>query len=331
MTFSKKILPKVKKKLHSFLTDESWKISKKDALGIAAVWSIISTSTAHWLTWWHGSGAGHFSASPQPTWWTPLGHANAYAVPVCQAHASWGATFYNGHYSHIPSVASWAWYWPWSPGWVWHGSHWSHWSHWSHGSHWSHSNSGTWCSCFLAEATVLMYDGNLKNLWEVKLWDLLMGMDWQANTVIEFQRIKLWENRSMMYFPDKSLYFSSEHSFWVQQDGEEYWGTNDYNYFLYEQRIGWRKKDTFRSRSWKEVIPLSGLTEYAHIEAWWIQQFPHIDRSYDGNTELISIGCDGSHSMIINGYIVEAYVKERNFLYNEFSWDNKKILYSFEK
>lgn len=36
----KKIFPKLKKKISSFLTDESWKISKKDALGLA-VWAVL--------------------------------------------------------------------------------------------------------------------------------------------------------------------------------------------------------------------------------------------------------------------------------------------------
>ena len=36
MNNNKKIFPKIKKKLKSFLADESWKITKKDALGLAA-------------------------------------------------------------------------------------------------------------------------------------------------------------------------------------------------------------------------------------------------------------------------------------------------------
>lgn len=36
-------VPKIKKWLKKFLTDESWKITKKDALGLSAAWVYLST------------------------------------------------------------------------------------------------------------------------------------------------------------------------------------------------------------------------------------------------------------------------------------------------
>ena len=56
MAKAKKIsFPKIKKKLKSFLTDESGKITKKDALWIAAVWAIIATG--EWASAAHSSTA----------------------------------------------------------------------------------------------------------------------------------------------------------------------------------------------------------------------------------------------------------------------------------
>lgn len=113
---NKKFFPKLKKKLKWFLTDESWKISKKDALGLAVgavllsgvgeVWAIDCTSTP-------------------PAAWT-----FTQSVTVTGTHASWVV---NWHYSATPTPTSFCWHWSHGS----HGSHWSHGSHGSHGSHWS--------------------------------------------------------------------------------------------------------------------------------------------------------------------------------------------------
>ena len=39
----KKLFPKLKKKIANFLADESWEITKKDALGISA-WAVLLAS-----------------------------------------------------------------------------------------------------------------------------------------------------------------------------------------------------------------------------------------------------------------------------------------------
>jgi len=58
----KKIFPKIKKKLKWFLTDESWKITKKDALGLAAgavllsgVEEVSASANYSGLGNWHGN------------------------------------------------------------------------------------------------------------------------------------------------------------------------------------------------------------------------------------------------------------------------------------
>lgn len=51
----KKLFPKLKKKISDFLTDESWEITKKDALGIAAgatVFASFQTVDARWWRDW---------------------------------------------------------------------------------------------------------------------------------------------------------------------------------------------------------------------------------------------------------------------------------------
>ena len=134
----KKIFPKIKKKLKSFLTDESWKITKKDALGLAVGAVILSWVDEvaartdhsnvcyawHWSTSWHWNGY----------------HSNwQYCSTVTVQHSSW---IVNWHYSWTAWYSWWNLWWHWSAG---HSNGVSHsqWapSHSNHSSHWSWG----WC------------------------------------------------------------------------------------------------------------------------------------------------------------------------------------------
>lgn len=129
----KSFFPKVSTKLSHFLTDESWKITKKDALGLAS-WAILfasiseahaghSSSTSHSSSvgWNRPWGNGHASGN----WWSCTSTLNY------SQHASWVVNW------HFSSNVSWSWSGA-SCVW-WTAGHWNV----SHGSHGSHSNT-TW-------------------------------------------------------------------------------------------------------------------------------------------------------------------------------------------
>lgn len=134
MKEAKKKFPKLKKSLNNFLTDESWKITKKSALGISA--GAFLLAGAEDLVAWHTSRscATHLNQW-HASWYNAGSHLSSYR----NAH---GSGIVNGHYS-------------WTPSW-WHASGtriWSHLSqghaswcrHASHGSHGSHSSCGRGC------------------------------------------------------------------------------------------------------------------------------------------------------------------------------------------
>lgn len=116
----KKLLPTFKKSLRDFLTDESWKITKKDALWLSAAWAFLAL--------WEQAAAAHVSWPWHRSWSTTSGSSRANwslnSTAICN-HASWVV---NGHFSNSPtgtasisgSVTA------------------------SHNSHSSHS-SGGWC------------------------------------------------------------------------------------------------------------------------------------------------------------------------------------------
>ena len=108
MIEKKKVFPKLKKSLKNFLTDESWKMTKKDALGISAVALLIA--------WAENVSAGHVNSYPtstNPVWADPF-PANA-SIPsnssltntwtvVNSATCNHASGIVNGHYSSVPSV-----------------------------------------------------------------------------------------------------------------------------------------------------------------------------------------------------------------------------------
>ena len=134
----KKFFPKIKKKLKWFLTDESWKITKKDAFGLAAgavllsgieevsaghsnnpctahsnaensvhcnnsVWpyNIDTTAVAHSTKYWShaNSGWAHSSANADPVT-NQCYELKEYINKTVTTHSSW---IVNWHYSWVPN------------------------------------------------------------------------------------------------------------------------------------------------------------------------------------------------------------------------------------
>jgi hypothetical protein len=175
MQNKKKIFPKIKKSLQWFLTDESWKISKKDALWISAWIAMLNIVDPDIVQAWHSSSWWTHSNSTSCSGHASQGSFSAYSSGSHQSgtpagsHSShtkaghWSVSWWNpnGHFSRSATLPS-AWHGSWySYGWGhtsgtsrgWHVSqaafsaaaHNSHTNntvpHSSHGSHGSHCSS----------------------------------------------------------------------------------------------------------------------------------------------------------------------------------------------
>ena len=123
----KPLFPVLKKKIKWFLTDESGKISKKDALGLSA-WAVLLSSAEDVLAWSHSN-----SCTTANRAWPDYTYAATSEQPWMNApcwirgsivanHASWVV---NWHYSGVPDLS-----------WTATLGHSSHGSHGSHGSRW---------------------------------------------------------------------------------------------------------------------------------------------------------------------------------------------------
>lgn len=140
-TKQKKSFPKIRKNFWKFLTDESGKMTKKDALWVSAgtmLFSFADTADANHISpnaVYHQNGV---TTTPDPQF--PTIQAGTYTenweVQYSVANACTAAPInqtVNGHFSGANA----SWLDSWSIMHIqWHGSHGSHWSHWSHGSRW---------------------------------------------------------------------------------------------------------------------------------------------------------------------------------------------------
>lgn len=173
----KKIFPKIWKKLKGFLTDESWKITKKDALWLAAVTSlwvaindVVAAHTSSYSTTWGRWGW---------TWHSSYSHSNSLSCRATNHSSSMGhgSAIVNGSANyrfpsskHASSLSAWSL--------SWHGSASGHSSHWSS---WTGSWSGTWGSCFTYSQRVLTPNG-LKPIGSFKKWDEVISYNHENNT-----------------------------------------------------------------------------------------------------------------------------------------------------
>lgn len=117
MSETKKRFPKIKKKLKWFLTDESWKITKKDAMLISswffllwladnADWALVCSSPS--IN--HSSGIvnGHYSWTPSWTSSASCSNSSETLNWSCGVSVNHSSGIVNGHYSWTPSWTTYA-------------------------------------------------------------------------------------------------------------------------------------------------------------------------------------------------------------------------------
>ena len=173
-------------------------------------------------------------------------------------------------------------------------------------------------SCFIAGSYVLMSDLSLKPIEKIIIGDRIIGAN-GINTITNLHHSILGNKRSIYTFEDKSLYFSGEHQMWVKKNNKEYFGVVDW-----VQHI--REKDELRYPKFKgrtlSVDPflIDDKVEFATINGWKLDE-PIMDRSFDDNTDIYGLFADGSHTMIVNGYLVAAFPDEKDFDYSTIHWN----------
>lgn len=169
-------------------------------------------------------------------------------------------------------------------------------------------------SCFPAGALVLMADGSMQRIEEIRAGDVLMGANGAPVVVQEVDR-PLLGNRRMMAMQDGSLIWSEEHAFWTADaSGEQWWWAANPDRWRWEASIGHigGLHDNATMRGGKGYA-------FAHLDGWKDHATEHLD-CFGPDTQLYLPRTNGV-PIIVNGYVVGAGVNEAEFEYKQFDWN----------
>jgi hypothetical protein len=179
-------------------------------------------------------------------------------------------------------------------------------------------------SCFIAGTLVLMEDGTWKEIQEVKVGERVFGLN-GINTVEALWETTVGKRRTVWTFPEKDIYFSGEHLFWIKNPSDiEGFGTHDYTQYLLEKRHHFYKVDgkdvKYVGVSKGDPYIITEPVEYAHITGF-VKNYALIVREFGEETELYNLVVDGSHTFIANGYVVGGEVRDDDFDYSNKTWN----------
>jgi hypothetical protein len=179
-------------------------------------------------------------------------------------------------------------------------------------------DSGSGGSCFL-NGLVTMADGSKKEIKDVQIGELVDGGFGCINRVTDLYRPQLGNYRSLWTFPAKDLYFTAEHPFWIRQpDGVQNWGVHSFTEYLYEKRYTHVDEQGKYFGPQREPYAICEPVDHAH-ESGWRRQKALVAREFGDKTELFQLIVDGSHSFVINGYVVSGRTRD-DYPYEQVKW-----------
>lgn len=170
------------------------------------------------------------------------------------------------------------------------------------------------CSCFVAGSLVLMEDGTLKPIEQVKIGDKVWGLS-GINTVVQLKR-PILANRKLLEMADGSLRWSDEHPFWTSSpSGQQWWGSHDK--LEWEREVSLGIFDGLKNSSPMMQLNRTG-EKYAHIDGWKTMDVREV--AADPYTQLYDVHTDGCHTAIVNGFLVGTGISDVDVNYASLRW-----------
>ena len=140
------------------------------------------------------------------------------------------------------------------------------------------------CCCFVAGTQITMADGSRKNIEDVALGEVVLGMDGAHNTVLEFLRPTLGETgATMMAFNGSTPFMTSDHPVWIRGHG---WRSFDpvMTYAKYKMTVGkYAVGDVVETEDGVGVV-IDSIEEYSDQD----QQQVIYNFKLDGNNTYIA-------------------------------------------
>ena len=140
------------------------------------------------------------------------------------------------------------------------------------------------CCCFVAGTQITMADGSRKNIEDVALGEVVLGMDGAHNTVLEFLRPTLGETgATMMAFNGGTPFMTSDHPVWVRGHGWKSFDP-DMTYAKYKMTVGkYTAGDVVETEDGVGVV-IDSIEEYSDQD----QQQVIYNFKLDGNNTYIA-------------------------------------------
>ncbi|MDR3563487.1 MAG: Hint domain-containing homing endonuclease [Negativicutes bacterium] len=173
------------------------------------------------------------------------------------------------------------------------------------------------CGCFRAGTKILMADGTKKNIEDVVVGELVIGMDGKPSKVFNVKVVPL-EEQVWMTMEDGSIYSTGAHFYWGRLSDKEGWGCSASEEHDEKIRAGLKPnlKEGYLDFEDAEV-------EYATIDGW--KRNRSIIISGDPEEMIYQLEVEGSHSYIANGYVVGGKVTDEDFDYQTIQWEGLKL------
>jgi len=177
------------------------------------------------------------------------------------------------------------------------------------------AGGGGGASCFVAGSLVLMADRSWKQIQTIQAGDIVMGPTGPA-TVKHLHVSRVGEERKLLMFEeDPHHQWSAEHPHWVRQDGKDWWWVHDHVQIHKEIEMG-------LIRGLKDPHSfLKGPAEFASLHGF-VKRTPVVVPNYDPDTQVFIPVVEGS-PVIVNGYVVSAFINEFGYDYHQIKWDQQ--------
>lgn len=178
-------------------------------------------------------------------------------------------------------------------------------------------------TCFPAGSKVLMADGTWKSIELIRVGEYIMT----PNGPTRIWRVDrpVLGSRKMYRMLDHSIYWSSEHSFWVNRDGKQWIWTMDRKQLEFEASIG----EIGGVKDFNTVF--EGVNNQPDVFATigspgpWTTNIPVHDKRFDDlpSTFLYLPFTEGGELIFVNGYLVGAGINEFECDYTKLDWNKQ--------
>lgn len=178
-------------------------------------------------------------------------------------------------------------------------------------------------TCFPAGSKVLMADGTWKSIELICVGEYVMTPNGPAR-IWRVDRPVLG-TRKMYRMLDHSIYWSSEHSFWVKRANKQWIWTMDRKQLEFEANIG----EIGGLKDFNTVF--EGVNNHPDMFATigsntpWTANIPVHDKRFDDipTTHLYLPFTEGGQLIFVNGYLVGAGINEFECDYSKLDWDKQ--------